>query len=51
MEIDGIAYVVVSVKNFTHNEKNREWITLRRPKGKRFYYVVRYENGSLSRVL
>ena len=50
MNIDGITYVVVSVSEYTHKGNLRQIITLRRPKGRRNYKAVRYENGVISAV-
>lgn len=51
MTIDGITYIVVSQKPFTHNGMARVAIGLRRPNGKKLYEVVRYEDGTMSAVV
>ena len=59
LDIDGITYNVISIKPFTVGpEQNsrmtgtveRISYTLQRPRGKRFYHVVQYENGAFSSV-
>ncbi len=44
----GIRYVVISAKPYTHLGRERTWVTLRRPKGKKLYYAAVYENGVIS---
>ncbi|WP_166642715.1 hypothetical protein [Methylocaldum gracile] len=51
ININGIHYIVVSEKPFSHNGKQRTVLTLRLPKGKRHYEAVIYENGSISEVV
>ena len=51
MNIDGIEWVVISTKSFSHNGKDRKEFCLRKPKGKKLHFVVQYENGSLSSVV
>lgn len=51
IRVDGITYSVLQSRGFEHKGKARTVLTLRRPSGKNLYSVVRYENGSYSRVL
>lgn len=51
MTIDGIKYVVLSETPYDFEGKTRYSIRLRRPRGKRVYVVIRYENGTLSSVV
>lgn len=51
IEIRGQVYEVVARKAFVHNGKQREELKLRKPKGRRFYFAVVYENGSVSSVV
>lgn len=46
--IDGVTYEIISENKFS--ELDRVEISLRRPKGKRVYHAVRYEDGSVSSV-
>ncbi|MGL4575796.1 MAG: hypothetical protein ACRCV9_13515 [Burkholderiaceae bacterium] len=48
MQISGITYIVVGS---TVLERGRTEIKLRRQKGRRFYFAVVYENGSVSEVV
>ena len=48
MTINGTTYEVLGEKKFS--EMARTEITLRKPRGKKLYYVVRYEDGSFSPV-
>jgi hypothetical protein len=48
IQIDGIKYVVHRATAFEHNGKQRFTLFVKRPAGKRFYYVVQYENGNFS---
>ena len=50
MTINGTKYEIISQKQICGFE-NRFEICLRKPKGKRFYHVVRYEDGSISGVV
>lgn len=47
MTIDGITYEIISEKQIAGFD-NRVEFCLRRPRGKRLYYAVRYENGEIS---
>ena len=50
VRIDGITYNVIAtspIKAFA----NRYALTLQRPKGRRFYFAVRYENGAISNAI
>lgn len=56
--IDGVTYIVVREKEFTLGAREgfakqvtRTALTLKRPRGKRFYEAVRYENGRLSSAI
>ena len=51
ISIDGIKYVVQRIKPYEHNGKVRYTLFVKRPAGKRFYYVVQYENGSFSAAI
>ncbi len=51
MIISGITYEVIAEKAFAFGATVRTEITLRRPKGKRIYHVVRYEDGSISEAV
>jgi hypothetical protein len=47
IKIDGITYNVIKtapIKEFA----GRYSMTLQRPKGKRYYFAVKYENGAIS---
>lgn len=50
IEINGIAYLVLRVKPFTHKGYERKELFLSRPKGRRVYVAVVYENGAVSEV-
>lgn len=59
LDLDGITYDVISTKTFTVGpEQNssmtrtveRVSYTLKRPRGRRFYHAVQYENGAFSSV-
>jgi len=49
--IDGIKYIIHSTREFVFAGSVRHELFMRRPKGKRFYAVVRYENGTYGSVL
>ncbi len=51
IRIDGVTYEIVRERQFQANGAVRTAIRMRRPNGKKFYEVVRYENGSLSSVV
>ena len=57
--IEGIIYQIIKEKDFTVTPETvgwcktpttRQWLTLKRPRGKRFYNAVRYESGEYSSV-
>jgi hypothetical protein len=57
--IDGITYQIIKEKDFTVTPGMADWcqapvkrqsLFLKRPRGKRFYYAVRYESGRYSSV-
>ena len=57
--IEGIVYQIIKEKDFTvtpdqvgwcQSPVTRQWLTLKRPRGKRFYNAVRYESGRYSPV-
>lgn len=50
IEIDGIAYLIEKVNHFEVNGKQRKELFLRRPKGRRVYVAVVYENGAMSGI-
>jgi hypothetical protein len=45
---DGIIYQVLVAKPFVHNNNNRVSYTVKRPRGRRTYLVIGYENGTFS---
>lgn len=49
--IRGVYYLVESERPYEYQGHKRTEYTLRRPKGRRSYYAVRYENGTLSDVV
>ena len=51
LTVDGIQYVILTAQ--VHNFKGEERVsyTVRRPKGRVEYYVVRYGNGQYSKVV
>lgn len=51
VESNGIIYNVIASKDFDRNGKTRQELTLKRPKGKRLYFAVVYENGVISGVV
>lgn len=55
--IDGIIYQIIKESDFTVTPEMASWckapvtrqsLTLKRPRGKRFYHAVRYESGRYS---
>ena len=50
VRIDGITYNVIATSPIT-SFANRYALTLQRPKGRRFYFAVRYENGAISSAI
>ncbi len=57
--IEGIIYQIIKEKDFTVTPEMvgwcetltiRQWLTLKRPRGKLFYNAVRYESGEYSSV-
>jgi hypothetical protein len=50
LQLDGITYNVIRTEQFTHNGNDRVQYTMKRPRGRVEYRVVRYENGSFSSV-
>lgn len=48
MNINGVTYTLISK---TEIRAGRFELKLQRPKGKRFYFAVVYENGSMSEVV
>jgi hypothetical protein len=51
IKINGIDYVIMRARPYKHNGHDRTEYTLRRPRGRVPYYMVRYENGMLSDVV
>lgn len=51
VRVDGIDYVILSAKPYTYNGDDRIAFTMKRPRGKRSYFVVRYGNGAISSVV
>lgn len=47
--IGGVDYEILGERSF--GELERVEITLRRPRGRRMYHAVRYEDGSVSEVV
>ena len=45
---EGILMDVVSAGTYTHNGIQRVAYTCKRPRGRRFYSVIGYENGTFS---
>jgi len=45
---DGITYKVITAKPYIHNGITRISYTCKRPRGKRTYVVIGYENGTFS---
>jgi len=50
IQIAGIAYNVISSQEIAGKPGRREF-KLQRPNGRRFYFVVQYENGTMSEVV
>ncbi len=50
IQIDGITYNLISEKEIT-GKPGRKELKLKRPNGRRFYFVVVYENGDMSGVV
>ena len=50
INISGQQYQVISTKQFAHNGQQRTELKLRKPNGRRFYFAVVYEDGSISEV-
>lgn len=48
MKIDGIIYEVIREYTPSNAPAGRSVIQLRRPRGKKVYEAVRYENGAIS---
>lgn len=51
MNINGKQYIVLGEKKFSHKGNLRTEISLKLPRGKKIYYVVVYEDGSMSEVV
>ena len=47
---EGILMTVVSAKTYSHNGIQRVAYVCKRPRGRRFYSVIGYENGTFSTV-
>jgi hypothetical protein len=45
---DGITYEVINAKPYVYNGNARVSYTCKRPRGKRTYLVIQYENGLFS---
>lgn len=50
IEINSVTYNIVGAKVFNHNGAQRTELKRQRPKGRRFYFAVVYENGAISEV-
>mgnify|MGYP000019680815 CR=1 FL=1 len=50
IEINGTTYNLIGAKEIT-GKPGRKELKLQRPNGRRFYFVVAYENGSMSEVV
>ena len=51
LQLDGITYKVLKAEAYTHNGNARTQFTVKRPRGRRTYLVVKYENGQFSSVV
>ena len=51
IKLDGIAYEILRIKNYNHKGNDRQSITMKRPRGKKSYNVIQYENGTFSSVV
>ena len=51
LQLDGITYEVLKAEAYTHNGNARTQFTVKRPRGRRIYWVVKYENGQFSSVV
>ena len=51
LQIEGIIYEVLKAENYVHNGNARIQYTVKRPRGRRSYLVVKYENGQFSSVV
>jgi hypothetical protein len=51
LQIEGITYEVLKAQPYTHNGNARTEFTVKRPRGRRTYLVVKYENGQFSSVV
>ena len=51
IEINGIAYNVISTKSFIHKGEDRKELKMQKLNGRKFFYVVVYANGSMSEVV
>jgi hypothetical protein len=49
--VDGITYDITGIMTFDVNGKQRHELRLRRPKGRKTYTAVVYENGTMSEVI
>ncbi|MGA0983168.1 MAG: hypothetical protein ACO3ST_00550 [Burkholderiaceae bacterium] len=45
---DGITYDVIKAEAYTHNGRSRVSYVCKRPRGRRTYMVIGYENGTFS---
>jgi hypothetical protein len=45
---DGILYDVLKASTYTFNGRNRVSYTCKRPRGRRTYIIIGYENGTFS---
>lgn len=50
IKIDGITYNLIGEKPVAGRPGRKE-LKLQRPKGRRYYYAVVYENGSMSAAI
>jgi len=51
LHIEGITYEVLKAENYVYNGNARTQYTVKRPRGRRSYLVVKYENGQFSSVV
>lgn len=48
---DGVTYEVVKAKPYEYKGNSRVSYTCKRPRGRRFYMIIGYENGTFSRAV
>jgi hypothetical protein len=50
IEIDGIVYDVIQERDYQYYGREHTQLYLQRPKGKIYYFSVRYDNGAFATV-